>query len=284
MELTLAPFEHLLGNMQLRILTASRAQLSSSWRVPEHPLPCNKIYCVLNGEGGYTLDARKYPLKTGDLAILPANRRSEAWHDKSRPFEKIWIHFDARVLGLVDLFDVIPCPSPLRLAEGHPIREWLQEMVQESRRTPPQPFQALALNGRLSMVLSQVLRESAERMPGRAQVLRGPGDRIGRILQHMAEHYAEPLSLESLAEVARLHPTYFSNTFRKATGTAPMAFLQRFRIDRAKELLASTDLPVMEVAARVGFQDPYHFSRVFKKFCGVAPKEFHHSVRRASPA
>lgn len=278
----MAAFDHLLASMQLRVLAASRAQLWPNWHVNEHPLPCNKIYCILRGRGGYSLDTRKFQLREGDLAVLPAKRRSEAWHDRAHPFEKIWIHFDARVLGLVDLFDVVPGPPPFRVPNGHPIRDWLLEMVAEARRTPPLPYQALALNGRLSMVLAQLLRESAARVSGGGNVLRGPGDRIGMVLQHVAAHYAEPLSLEALAEVVQLHPTYFSNTFRKATGTAPMAFLQRFRVERAKELLASTDLPVMEVAVRVGFQDPYHFSRVFKKLAGVAPKEFHQSVRRPS--
>lgn len=281
----MAAFDHLFASVQLRVLTASRAQLWPNWRVDEHSLPCNKIYCIFSGHGGYSLEGRRHELGPGDVCILPTKRRSEAWHDREDPFNKIWIHFDARILGLVDLFDVAPCPPSLHLPEKSQIRSLLEEMVTEAHRPQPSTYHALAQNGRLSLILAQILNESAVRVPrtGNA-VLRGPGDRIGSVLQHVAEHYAEPLSLESLADVVGLHPTYFSNTFRKATGTAPMAFLQRFRIERAKSLLASTDLPVMEVAARVGFQDPYHFSRVFKKLAGVAPKEYHHSVRRSSTA
>lgn len=281
----MAAFDSLFSSVQLRVLTASRAQLWPNWHVDEHSLPCNKIYCIYSGHGGYSLDGHRHELGPDDLCILPTKRRSEAWHDRKDPFEKIWIHFDARILGLVDLFDVAPCPPPFHLEEKSALRALLEEMVAEAHRPQPSPYQALAQNGRLSLVLAQLLNESAGRMPrAAAAVLRGPGDRIASVLQYVAEHYAEPLSLESLADVVCLHPTYFSNTFRKATGTAPMAFLQRFRIERAKSLLASTDLPVMEVAARVGFQDPYHFSRVFKKLAGVAPKEFHQSVRRSSTA
>ncbi len=273
--------EHLLTSLQLRVLVATRAPLPPQWKVDEHVLPCNKIYYVFHGEGGYSIDGARHAMRPGHVALLPARHRNHCWHDPKQPFDKIWIHFDARVLGLVDLFDVLPCPAPMAVPAGAEIRTLLEALVRENAsQAPSGPFRPLALNGLLSLALAQIL-SLAQSIPAQQEVLlRGPGDRVGVVLQHIAEHFADALTLESLATLVHLHPTYFSNTFRKATGLAPMAFLQRFRIERAKGLLASSDLPVMEVAQRVGFADPYHFSRVFKKLTGTPPTQFQESVRR----
>ncbi|MCW8133728.1 MAG: helix-turn-helix transcriptional regulator [Planctomycetota bacterium] len=285
--------DHLLTTLQLRVDVASRAQLHAGWSVGEHELPCNKIYFPYKGAGGYTLDGVRHELAPGQVALLPIHHANACWHDPEQPYEKIWIHFEARVMGLVDLFEVIPCPPPLDCRGDEDLRRMLEAMVAEYRA--PTPYQTLALNGLLAQALARILRKAEAQPAARAAgkgaakaaapgdvVLRGPGDRIGSVLQHIAANFAKDLTLEDLAEVVHLHPTYFSNTFRKATGMAPMAFVQRFRVERAKGMLASTDLPVMDVAAKVGFADPYHFSRVFKKMTGTSPSAYQDSVRKTT--
>ena len=285
----MAALDHLLATLQIRVLTANRALLWPAWKVDAHVLPCNKIYFPYRGKGGFAIDDREFEIPLQHAALLPAKHHNRCWHDPRDPFEKIWIHFDARVLGLVDLFDVLPCPPPLPVERDPQLRSLLEALVAEFAAAAP--YQGLALSGLLAQALAHLLRLAAAAPPdplGRGAsaqsppVLRGPGDRIGTVLQFIAERFADELALEDLAAVIHLHPTYFSNSFRKATGLAPMAFLQRFRVERAKGLLASSDLPVMEVAARVGFQDPYHFSRVFKKLAGSPPKVFQESVRRTN--
>lgn len=272
--------DHLLTTLQLRVDVASRALLNATWKVDAHILPCNKIYYPFTGCGEYSLDGVTHPLAPGQVCLLPIGHKNACHHDPRRPLDKIWIHFEARVMGLVDLFEVIPCPPPLDAQGDAELRTTLEAIVTEKKLGTP--YQTLALNGLLAQALARILRKAVTHPASQEVVLRGPGDRIGAVLQHIAAHYSQDLTLEDLAAIVHLHPTYFSNTFRKATGVAPMAFLQRFRVERAKGMLASTDLPVMEVANKVGFPDPYHFSRVFKKMTGTAPSAYQDSVRRTS--
>jgi len=280
--------DELLSTLQLRVLVASRMRLWPDWKVDEHALPCNKIYFPYGGRGAFALDGREHMLRPRHVALLPAKRQNRCWQDPRDPVEKIWVHFDARVLGLVDLFDVLPCPAPFDTQGDPEIQRLLEALVEEAKA--PAPYQGLAQTGMLALILARILRlAEKQKVPAairhplvEKEALRGPGDRIGAVLEHIAAHYAKDLSLEDLAKVVHLHPTYFSNHFRKATGVAPMAFLQKFRIERAKGLLSTSDLTVAEAGAKVGFPDPYHFSRVFKKLTGSAPKAFQDSVRRTS--
>ncbi|HYF49442.1 MAG TPA: AraC family transcriptional regulator [Planctomycetota bacterium] len=303
----LPPLDHLLSSLQLRVYVAARARLAREWIVEEHLLPCNKIYYCFDGRANFTIDGVEFTLEAGDVALLPARHLNSCRTDPKDPVEKLWIHFDARVLGQVDLFDLIPCPPPFSISRlsvsgrvakggGTEVEPLLLRVLREFGPDGEKAgFQPLAVNGALQMALAGILRvaqaatftrpaaaREASRTKGRSDILlRGGDDRVAKIMSYVAQHYSEALTLEDLSARVHLHPTYFSNMFRKAAGIAPMAFLQRFRIERAQALLSSSDLPVNEVAQRVGFTDPYHFSRVFKKVTGSSPSQFQESVRRS---
>ena len=82
----------------------------------------------------------------------------------------------------------------------------------------------------------------------------------------------------SVAEIAAecgVSECYFRRLFQEYSGESPMAFRQRHRIERAKQLLLSDEqYTIGEVARELGFSDIYHFSKTFKNVCGVSPSKF----------
>ncbi len=89
----------------------------------------------------------------------------------------------------------------------------------------------------------------------------------------MADHYAEPLSLEIVAGVAGLEKTYFSRFFHEKTGVCYREWLSWFRVARATDLINSRHLTVTEIAFAVGFQDLRTFERSFEKWTGECPRD-----------
>jgi AraC-like DNA-binding protein len=71
-----------------------------------------------------------------------------------------------------------------------------------------------------------------------------------------------------------MHPTYFSNAFKKCFGTPPLQYMCRMRIMKAQELLISTERTVQDIAFEAGYQDPCFFSRIFKKYVGASPGSY----------
>lgn len=102
----------------------------------------------------------------------------------------------------------------------------------------------------------------------------GQGNLIHTIKSHIAQHYREELSLEGLAGLVYLSPSYLSKLFKRETGENLSTYMQNVRIDAAKILLRTTPLKTYEVAERVGISDPVYFSRIFKKVVGVKPKDY----------
>jgi transcriptional regulator GlxA family with amidase domain len=98
-----------------------------------------------------------------------------------------------------------------------------------------------------------------------------PKWRLKRVHDFVSAHLDECISLSDLAKAAGLSRMHFAAQFRAATGCRPHDYVLQRRIDRAKEILSSTDLPLAEVALATGFQEQSYFSTVFKRLTDETP-------------
>jgi AraC family transcriptional regulator len=94
---------------------------------------------------------------------------------------------------------------------------------------------------------------------------------VERIRREVEMRIAEPIYLEELAATAGMSRFHFARAFRKASGRSPMAFVREARVAAVRGLIQSSDLPLKEIAARVGFADEYQLSRVFRQIAGIPP-------------
>lgn len=106
--------------------------------------------------------------------------------------------------------------------------------------------------------------------------------RILKSIRHMQSAINQNLSLEELSSVAGLSPSHYSNLFRSHTGSSPLRFFTRLRMQKASELLETTDLPIQNIAYKLGYEDTFYFARTFKKLNEITPSTYRKSVRRAS--
>ena len=92
--------------------------------------------------------------------------------------------------------------------------------------------------------------------------------------QYVMQHYNEPITLEEVCEVVGFSVSYFSKLFKKETGEGFSRYITQVRIDRAKEILRETNLPVTEVCEMVGYSDIKHFTGTFKKITNLNPGQY----------
>lgn len=103
--------------------------------------------------------------------------------------------------------------------------------------------------------------------------------RLSRCLDYMDEHLSTNIRLNEIAAIAGLSPLYFPRAFRRATGMAPYQYLAQRRVERAKQLLITTDAAVAEIALACGFCDQSHLTRWFKRLVKVTPAAFRAQAR-----
>jgi AraC family transcriptional regulator len=107
-----------------------------------------------------------------------------------------------------------------------------------------------------------------------------PKWRLKRVQEYVDAHLDESISLADLAQAAGLSRMHFAAQFRAATGYRPHDYLLYQRIESAKAMLSSPDMPLAEIALNVGFQAQAHFSTVFKRLTGETPARWRFSAIR----
>jgi transcriptional regulator GlxA family with amidase domain len=90
----------------------------------------------------------------------------------------------------------------------------------------------------------------------------------------VAQNLERPLPIKRLARLANWSPFHFARNFHALTGETPHGFVKRMRLEKAAELLTTTDLPLAEIAKRVGFGSASHFAAAFRMHAGVPPSRY----------
>lgn len=98
------------------------------------------------------------------------------------------------------------------------------------------------------------------------------GYKLRRVREFIDANLEDELSLADLAAIAGLSQFHFARAFRKSTGLTPQQYVTEQRIERAKQLLAKEDLPLVEVGLQTGFKNQSHFTTLFRKYTKFTPK------------
>lgn len=109
-----------------------------------------------------------------------------------------------------------------------------------------------------------VLRKSAERSVSQVDAAR----------EYIKNNYSKDISLDDVSRIVNISPYYFSKIFKDETGEGFVEYLTKIRMDKARELLETTEYSMKEICSMVGYADPNYFSRSFKKNVGVTPTEY----------
>ncbi|WP_353953299.1 AraC family transcriptional regulator [Knoellia sp. S7-12] len=108
-------------------------------------------------------------------------------------------------------------------------------------------------------------------------IRRVPGDllvHLRRARDHVDRHFADELDLDELAGIARLSKFHFLRSFASVYGLTPLAYLGERRVERAQDLLRTTNLTVTEVCHAVGYSSLGSFSSRFREIVGETPSAF----------
>ena len=98
---------------------------------------------------------------------------------------------------------------------------------------------------------------------------------ISRAEKYVKENYRDPnITLISVAKHIGMSAAHFSTVFSQTTGRPFIHYLTGLRIERAKELLKTTNMKLSDIAMEIGYNEPNYFSHVFRKTTGMTPKEF----------
>lgn len=227
------------------------------------------IVC-LEGEGFARIGAQSWPMRQGDAVLLPPDRKHQYGADAGRPWSILWVHFEGegsedyhRMLLMDETGPVFPMRDLVVVVEA----------FEDTFRHVLGGYRDVDLVG-LSTACGRFFGCCRLQRGAREGRRREVEDRVVRTIHFMKENLERPLSLNDLAKASGWAPSHFSEVFRHQTNTSPSVFFARLRLQRACELLKTTDAPVAEVAGAVGYADAFYFSRLFAKQIGMPPAAY----------
>jgi AraC-like DNA-binding protein len=191
--------------------------------------------------------------KAGDLLVYPAG----CWHaeesDKDDPVETIFFQFKG------------PAGEKIRSIKDSDGRiRTLSQWIASSRQDPyPQSEQIV-------QAFFEAIREEFVRLEHRPAV----NAAYAAIRGYVIENIERKISLAELAARVNMSKFHFIHEYKKKTGQSPMADVRRIRIEEAKNLIISTNLPLKAIASMVGMADEQQLSSSMKKYAGYPPGHF----------
>jgi AraC family transcriptional regulator len=109
--------------------------------------------------------------------------------------------------------------------------------------------------------------------PGGARIYLSP-PKLRRVIAFIEAHLQENIGLTDLAAAAGLSANHFLRVFKLATGETPYHFLRARRLERARQLLAASAMPLAQLALECGFANQAHFTAAFSREQGISPGRY----------
>lgn len=280
----------LLNSLDLRVLAVQRTVAGRWWNFRHVISPFSRLWLILGGQAVVRHHGRKFILRPGQLHLVPPFTVHDC--SCSRRLDHYHLHFVARLPTGIDLFSLLDCEHQIKSsAEALALFKRIEAIYPERKlpcfdpsREEYKRFPALtesaapaddALNafearGALSLLLSQFLKSARNHEGVHARVTQ----QFLAVQEFIHANMRKKIVLADLAGVVALHPTYFSDQFKKVVGVRPLDYLMRRRIERAQYLLLTSHASVKEIADAVGIADAAYFSRVFTRLSRVAPSAY----------
>lgn len=227
------------------------------------------LFFCLKGRGWCEIEGERHEITPGQMLIIPAKlERTYATYGE-RSWSLIWIQL---VETIRDAFTVKLNINPHTTNLGSSERGQMLALFQDVLHALEMPCQQRLqqLSQRATQVLEGVLSHQREACANETNV----AGKIGRTIDYMKEHLNEPLRAATLAGIANMSLPHYFAQFKRVTGSSPIDYLIKLRMDHARKLLSETSWSVKEVAVSLGYEDPLYFSRVFKSVNRTAPTDF----------
>ncbi|CAG7634980.1 HTH-type transcriptional activator Btr [Paenibacillus solanacearum] len=264
-----------LNKMVISILLVGHQKCEDNWHQKPRTIKYQSIWLIIRGKGTFTINGTHYPAEAGRLFSFAPGMVVERSSDPEQPLEYYFLRF--------------------HYTECYEEKEqWIYRSAAESR-FPLEGMYTVTNTPQLIYLFEQldtlwkrrghmtamrrkiIIQELLLTLVADFRTQKAEGDTTAAIEQtqdYMVSHYQEPLTLESLAQMAGLSVSHYSRLFKKYVGYSPIDYLTHLRVDRAKELLVLSEYRLKSIAGSVGYTDEFYFSRIFKKVTGFSPREY----------
>lgn len=236
----------------------------------------NVLHIVESGAGVLEIGGTRYTLEAGDAFLI--HSEVEAWYqaDQENPWTYRWIGFEGMSADEITASAGFTAKRPVRrvgcLKE---VSGYIDGMLSTSQLLYENELKRNAL---LMLLFSDLQADYRKICLSEGRVppsYRYPGSAyVEQAVEYITVNFDKKLKINELADQIGVNRSYLTSSFKRNLGCSPQEYLMNIRLEKAKSLLKKGNLPINEVAVKVGYADPLAFSKMFKMKTGRSPKEY----------
>ncbi|MDD9270618.1 AraC family ligand binding domain-containing protein [Paenibacillus sp. GCM10023248] len=267
------------GEGALTVLFAGESQTKPVHRLGPKVYDYYLIHYVISGRGVFSSRGEEYELGPGDSFVIEPEQLISYVSDEHDPWHYCWIAFTGEQASeLIASAGINPLRPIIHNTRNRHIPVIFRH-IQRALRTRHTNAQLKSIG-----YLYQLLGEYCEALSASTAagfVAEAESDRVvQQAIHYLSTQYAEPITIEMMAESLGYNRAYLSRLFKRHTKVTPVTFLLKLRVDKARQLLRERlELTIEQISSSVGFYDPLYFSKQFRRLYGVSPSEYRNQIK-----
>lgn len=259
-----------------------------------HAHECIQINYVYSGKAVHIIHNKRFDVVKGDIFVIPPNVAHHIEPAQGATAQIVEFEFNPRFIN--EIFD------DLKKGESFWDFAYIEPFLVEENLVKPRLNLVGKIQYEVEDIFNEALKEYENREPGfdmiirslllkllvlvgreftktineskSAQIFERHKDAIKGAIKYIEDNYTEDLSIDSIAKMFLLSPSFFGYLFKNLTSKTFTEYITGLRIAKAGELLISTDYKIIQICYESGFNNINHFNRTFKQIMGVTPGQY----------
>lgn len=245
---------------------------------------CLELNYIIRGSGHYMISDVRYEVESGQVFVINNNELHCAYTASS--LELLCIVFEPGFVtgnALVDQEYLEPffernVNFHNQIQSDNPLASMIRDLAYEMEREAQESNEGyqLIIKASLLRILALLFRHfKLEGQLGHDYLVHQHRlDRIRAAVAYIDAHYQEKISLDTIAQLVYMNPSYFSTYFKKVMKLSVMDYVFNLRMTQAANFLADPTISITDVSLSCGFPTPAYFSRAFSKAHGLSPGQY----------
>ena len=226
------------------------------------------IHYLADGEGEYTVEGRTYNLKKGDGFLICPSVKTYYKANPDNPYSYYWVGFHGiSAKKLLSMAGLDENNLMFHYDKDGRIEDCLSELVKASKE---QITYEISMLGRLYVFLSILIQNNMTA----SDVTETGSEYLNKVIDYIQENYSNDVSVTEIAGYIGLSRSHLFRLFKSQLNLSPQEYIICYRLDKTRQLLRYSNLPISNVAYSCGFKDLAHFSRAFKRHFGCSPSQY----------
>lgn len=253
---------------------------ASNYKLPHHYENTYQIVFLLAGKILYQVGEKEYQVSKGGMIVLNT-LEEHTLKVLEYPYERYVIQIrpdffqhEVKYPEVIAVFIKRPADFSHLLTVTEPVWNYLHDVIREMEKEylNRKKYWEMYVGADLRRMFITIFRECADVL---SMMKIGNGVTVAyNVMNYLNHHFAEDISVNSIAAALFLNRDYISHVFKDETGYSVMAYVISLRINRAKLLLAETDRSITDIAMECRYTDFTYFSKQFKKHTNMSPSKF----------